>query len=77
MTLQIQLETARNIHLPVDRLLTQEISITTDTPKLEVLDYIESSPPLPEILDYIESSDVESNARSVDSIVRNANFVAF
>lgn len=36
--------------------------------------YIESSPPRPK---YIESSDVESDAGSVDSIRRNANFIAF
>jgi hypothetical protein len=39
-----------------------------------VLDYLDSSPPPP---NYIDSSDVESYAGSIDSIQRNADFVAF
>jgi hypothetical protein len=42
--------------------------------KEEVLDYLDSSPPPPNLID---SSDIESNARSIDSIQRNADFVPF
>jgi hypothetical protein len=42
--------------------------------KEEVLDYMDSSPPPP---NYVDSSDVESNAGSLDSIQRNADFVQF
>ena len=42
--------------------------------KEDVPNYIDSSPPP---LNYINSSDVESNAGSIDSIQRNANFVSF
>jgi hypothetical protein len=38
--------------------------------KDKVVDYIDSSPPLPE---YVDSSD----AKSIDLIRRNADFVAF
>jgi len=40
----------------------------------EVLDYKDLSPPLP---NYINSSNVESYARFIDSIQRNADFVSF
>jgi hypothetical protein len=42
--------------------------------KDDVLDYMDSSPPPPNLVD---SSDVESNAGSIDSIQRNADFVSF
>jgi hypothetical protein len=42
--------------------------------KENVPDYIDSSPPPPNLVD---SSDVESDAGSLDSIARNADFVAF
>ncbi len=41
--------------------------------KEDVGDYIDSSPPPPDLID---SSDVESDTGSIDSIQRNANFVA-
>jgi hypothetical protein len=42
--------------------------------KEEVLDYLDSSPPPPNLID---SSDIESNAGSIDSIQRNADFIPF
>lgn len=42
--------------------------------KEDVPDYLDSSPPPPNLVD---SSDVESNAGSIDSIQRNADFVKF
>jgi hypothetical protein len=48
------------------------IRLEASQQKEEVLDYIDSSPPLP---NYIDSSDIESNAGSIDSIQRNADFV--
>jgi hypothetical protein len=42
--------------------------------KENVPDYMDSSPPL---CNLVESSDVESHASSIDSIQRNADFVAF
>lgn len=50
------------------------IRVEASQQKEEVLDYIDSSPPPP---NYIDSSDVESNAGSLDSIQRNADFVQF
>jgi hypothetical protein len=50
------------------------IRLEASQQKEEVLDYIDSSPPLP---NYVDSSDVESNAGSLDSIQRNADFVQF
>jgi hypothetical protein len=41
------------------------IRLEASQQKEEVLDYIDSSPPLP---NYIDSSDIESNAGSIDSI---------
>ena len=42
--------------------------------KENVPDYMDSSPPPPNLVD---SSDVESNAGSIDSVTRNADFIAF
>ena len=46
----------------------------TYVPTEDVLDYMDSSPPPP---NYIDSSDIESDAGSLDSIQRNADFVRF
>jgi hypothetical protein len=51
-----------------------EIILGYQYPKDEVGDYLDSSPPPPNLVD---SSDVESDAGSIDSIQRNADFVAF
>lgn len=54
-----------------------DVTIRTEAVTYErdvVGDYLDSSPPPP---DYIDSSDVESNAGSIDSIARNADFIAF
>jgi hypothetical protein len=50
------------------------IRLEASQQKEEVLDYMDSSPPPP---NYVDSSDVESNAGSLDSIQRNADFVQF
>ena len=65
-----QLDNIGDIDCDDDVVITTVLSrVKEDMPN-----YIDSSPPPP---NYIDSSDVESNAGSIDSIQRNANFVSF
>jgi hypothetical protein len=45
--------------------------------KENIPDYVDSSPPPRNLRSLVDTSDVESDGGSIDSIQRNADFVAF